>query len=106
MHCSRVSSEGNTGSQQHFHLSQLFLLQVDLTQQDLQSIGVQVQSLCLLLYHIHLLCLLVVVGVDAGVGQHLQAVRKAQVTQQEANVTNIVLREVPFELVRELYKHR
>lgn len=43
-----------------------------LTQQDLQSVGVQVQSLRLLLHHVHLLCLLVVVTVDAGVGQHLQ----------------------------------
>ena len=44
-----------------------------LTQQDLQSVGVQVQSLRLLLHHVHLLRLLVVVTVDAGVGQHLQA---------------------------------
>lgn len=43
-----------------------------LTEQDLQGVGVQVQSLCLLLHHVHLLSLLVVVAVDAGVGQHLQ----------------------------------
>lgn len=45
---------------------------VDLTEQDLQGVGVQVQSLRLLLHHVHLLRLLVVVAVDTGVGQHLQ----------------------------------
>lgn len=53
---------------------------VGLTQQDLQGVGVQVQGLRLLLHHIHLLRLLVVVAVDAGVGQHLQTESRAQST--------------------------
>lgn len=56
------------------------------------SVGVQVQSLHLLLYHIHRL--LVVVGVSAGIGQHLQAARRAQLIQQE---TAIITTEVPYE---------
>lgn len=80
---------------------------MDLTQQDLQSVGVQVQSLSLLLYHIHLLCLLVVVGVDAGVGQHLQVSRRTPLTQQEMTIImKIIPTEVPYEPERELYRHR
>lgn len=57
---------------------------VDLTEQDLQGVGVQVQSLRLLLHHVHLLCLLVVVAVDAGVGQHLQTESRAQLTRKDS----------------------
>jgi len=55
-----------------------------LTQQDLQGVGVQIQSLRLLLHHVHLLRLLVVVAVDAGVGQHLQTGSRAQLTPRSA----------------------
>lgn len=41
------------------------------TQEDLQGIGVQLQALGLLLHHIHVLHVLVVEAVHAGVGQHL-----------------------------------
>lgn len=56
---------------------------MDLTEQDLQSVGVKVQSLCLLLHHLHLLRFLVVVAVDAGVGQHLQAESRAQLPSRD-----------------------
>lgn len=55
---------------------------VDLTKQDLQGIGVQVQSFSLLLHHVHLLRLLVVVAVDTRVGQYLQTGRRAQLTHE------------------------
>lgn len=74
---------------------------MDLTQQDLQSVGVLVQSLCLLLYHIHLLRLLVVIGVDAGVGQHLQTVTQGPVNPMENPsydvIAGIATTEVPYE---------
>ena len=44
-----------------------------LTQEDLQGIGVQLQGLDLLLHDVHVLCVLVVEAVHAGVGQHLRA---------------------------------
>lgn len=47
------------------------IMEIKLTEQDLQGVGVEVQRLRLLLHHIHLLSLLVVVTVDAGVGEHL-----------------------------------
>lgn len=42
-----------------------------LTEQDLQGSGVQLQVLGLLLHHVHLLRVLVVEAVHAGIGQHL-----------------------------------
>lgn len=42
-----------------------------LTEEDLQGIGVQLQVLRLLLHHVHLLRVLVVEAVHAGIGQHL-----------------------------------
>lgn len=42
-----------------------------LTQEDLQGIGVQLQVLGLLLHHVHVLRVLVVEAVHAGIGQHL-----------------------------------
>lgn len=48
----------------------------------------QVQSFRLLLHHVHLLRLLVVVAVDAGVGQHLQTESRAQLTQQDSTGSN------------------
>lgn len=88
VHCSSVSSEGKRGGERRFRLSRPSApTRGGLTQQDLQSVGVQVQSLRLLLDHVHLLCLLVVVGVDAGVGQHLQAARRAQSSQQDSTIT-------------------
>lgn len=74
---------------------------MDLTQQDLQSVGVLVQSLRLLLYHIHLLRLLVVIGVDTGVGQHLQTAAQGPGNPVENHncdvITRIATKEVPYE---------
>lgn len=42
-----------------------------LTEQDLQGVRMQLQVLRLLLYHIHVLCVLAVEAVDTGIGQHL-----------------------------------
>lgn len=84
MHCSRVSSENNKttaavsrGSSQRWNSAD-GNEDAALTQQDLQGVGVQVQGLRLLLHHVHLLRLLIVVAVDAGVGQHLQTESRAQ----------------------------
>lgn len=44
-----------------------------LTQEDLQGVGVQLQGLGLLFHHVHVLCVLVVEAVHAGVGQHLRS---------------------------------
>lgn len=60
---------------------------VELTEKDLESIGVQVQSFSLLLHHVHLLRLLVIVTVDAGVGQHLQTARRAKLTHKQRVLT-------------------
>lgn len=42
-----------------------------LTKEDLQGVGVQLQGLRLLLHHVHVLRVLVVEAVHAGIGQHL-----------------------------------
>ena len=55
------------------------MMKDSLTQQDLQSIGVKIQSLRLLLHHVHLLRLLVVVAVDAGVSEYLQTTEQGTV---------------------------
>lgn len=74
MHCSNVSTRGQQeNNQSHTMRTERDHRDPVLTQQDLQSIGVKVQSLRLLFHHLHLLRLLVVVAVDGGVGQHLQA---------------------------------
>lgn len=100
VHCSRVSSEEKTG-RRSASASPSSPLKVDLTQQDLQSVGVLVQSLRLLLYHVHLLRLLVVIGVDAGVGQHLQTETQGPVNPMEKPnhdvITRITTTEVPYE---------
>lgn len=72
VHCSSVSSEESRGRPASLSGLPDPEAEAGLTQQDLQRVGVQVQSLRLLLDHVHLLRLLVVVGVDAGVGQHLR----------------------------------
>lgn len=79
-----------------------------LTQQDLQSVGVQVQSLRLLLHHIHLLRLLVVVAVDTGVGQHLQTLVRAWSAHSSAvrSPAHFRTRRIPFWPEPGLYKHR
>lgn len=77
VHCSNVSTRGAAREQSKpHHEDQEDHRDPVLTQQDLQSIGVKVQSLRLLFHHLHLLRLLVVVAVDGGVGQHLQAEKR------------------------------
>lgn len=64
--------------------SNLFLT---LTKQDLEGIGVKVQGFSLLLHDIHLLCVLVVIAVHTGVGQHLSS--KKQKSLRTDTVTAI-----------------
>lgn len=66
--------ESRTQSREHRRVQ----AEQNLTQQDLQSIGMQIQGLCLLFHYIHLLCLLVIVAIDTGVGQHLQTQSRGQ----------------------------
>lgn len=79
-----------------------------LTQQDLQGVGVQVQSLRLLLHHIHLLRLLVVVAVDAGVGQDLQTAEQGTVNTavSVSTMMAVTVKVLPCEPERGLYRRR